>query len=71
MKERFFEEKIPMVKAKGEADGLLAALSYSGICHIIISGDMDILAMGAQRLWTPIDDGLHFESMSAQRFYSS
>jgi 5'-3' exonuclease len=60
MKERFYEEKIPMLKAKGEADGLLAALSYSGICHIIISGDMDILAMGAQRLWTPVEDGLQF-----------
>jgi 5'-3' exonuclease len=64
MKERFFEEKIPMVKARGEADGLLAALSYSGICHIIISGDMDILAMGAQCLWTPVEDGFHFREYS-------
>ena len=31
-KEKFYNAQIPMLKAKGEADGLLAALNTSGIC---------------------------------------
>jgi hypothetical protein len=49
-----------MVKAKGEADGLLAAMSAKGDLDIVISGDMDLLAMGAKILWTPHEDGLNF-----------
>jgi hypothetical protein len=60
IKRRFYEEKIPMVKAKAEADGLLAAMSANGILDVVISGDMDLLTMGAKSLWTPIDDGLSF-----------
>jgi hypothetical protein len=60
IKERFYQEKIPMVKAKGEADGLLAAASACGELDIVISGDMDLLAMGAKRIWTPLETGLEF-----------
>jgi hypothetical protein len=60
LKERFYIEKFPMVKAKGEADGLLAAMSARGDLDLIISGDMDLLAMGTKTLWTPYDDGLTF-----------
>jgi len=60
LKERLFLEKIPMVKAKGEADGFLAAASSCGELDIVISGDMDLLAMGATCLWTPVEDGLQF-----------
>jgi hypothetical protein len=60
MKEQFYKEKIPMVKAKGEADGLLAAASACGELDIVISGDMDLLAMGAKVLWTPLENGLEF-----------
>ena len=60
IKERFYSEKIPMVKAKGEADGLLATASSRGDLDIVISGDMDLLAMGTRSLWTPIEDGYQF-----------
>ena len=60
IKERFYSEKIPMVKAKGEADGLLATASSRGELDIVISGDMDLIAMGTPRLWTPIEDGYQF-----------
>lgn len=59
-KRRFYEEKICMVKAKSEADGMLAAMNNVGTLDIVISGDMDLLAMGAKCLWTPIEDGLSF-----------
>lgn len=60
IKERFYVEKIPMVKAQGEADGLLASMSARGDLDIIISGDMDLLAMGARILWTPLEDCIHY-----------
>jgi 5'-3' exonuclease len=60
IRQRLYEEKIPMVKAKGEADGLLAAASSCGDLDIVISGDMDLLAMGSKILWTPSDDGYNF-----------
>lgn len=49
-----------MVKAKGEADGLLSALSNRGDLDLIISGDMDLIAMGAKVVWAPQDDGFSF-----------
>lgn len=60
IKERFFKEKIPMVKAQGEADGLLASMSARGDLDIVISGDMDLLAMGARVMWTPLEDCIHY-----------
>jgi len=66
LKERFYEEKIPMVKAKGEADGLLAAMSARGDLDIIISGDMDLLAMGAKVMWAPTEDGYYFKEYNRE-----
>ena len=66
LKERLYGERIPIVKAKGEADGLLAAASNVGDLHIVISGDMDLLAMGAQSLWTPLEDGLQFREYNRE-----
>lgn len=60
LKQQLFIEKIPMVKAKGEADGFLAASSNCGDLDIVLSGDMDLLAMGAKILWVPKDDGYEF-----------
>jgi hypothetical protein len=60
IKERLYIEKFPIVKAKGEADGFLAAASYVGDLDIVISGDMDLIAMGAQIMWAPVDDGTSF-----------
>jgi hypothetical protein len=60
IKERFYKEKIPMLKAKGEADGLLASMSSRGELDIVISGDMDLLAMGTRILWTPDETGFLF-----------
>ena len=67
VKERLFKERVPMVKAKGEADGFLAAAAYSGDLDIVISGDMDLLAMGCTRLWTPLEDGLSFREFQRER----
>jgi hypothetical protein len=66
LKERFYSEKIPMVKAQGEADGLLAALSAKGDLDIILSGDMDLLAMGAKVLWTPVETGYEFREYNRE-----
>jgi hypothetical protein len=66
LKERLYEEKIPMVKAKGEADGLLSAASVKGDLDIVISGDMDLIAMGAKLLWTPLEDGIHFREYNRE-----
>jgi 5'-3' exonuclease len=60
IKERLFTERFAIVKAKGEADGFLAAASYVGDLDIVISGDMDLIAMGAQVMWTPLEDGTQF-----------
>jgi hypothetical protein len=66
IKRRIYEEKIPMIKAKSEADGLLASMCANGILDIVISGDMDLLAMGARSLWTPINDGLSFREYNRE-----
>lgn len=66
IKERFYNEKIPMVKAQGEADGLLATMSARGDLDIIISGDMDLLAMGAKILWTPLEDCIHYREYNRE-----
>jgi len=66
IKRRFYEEKFPMVKAKSEADGLLASMCATGVLDIVISGDMDLLAMGSKLLWTPIDDGLSFREYNRE-----
>jgi len=60
LKNALYNNKVPMVKAKGEADGLLAAMSSCNDVDIVISGDMDLLTMGATRLWTPVGDGYQF-----------
>jgi hypothetical protein len=60
LKERFYTEQIPMLRAKGEADGLLACMSSRGELDIVLSGDMDLLAMGTRFLWTPDETGLIF-----------
>jgi 5'-3' exonuclease len=59
-KERLYQEKIPMIKAKGEADSLLAAMSAKGDIDLVISGDMDLVAMGAKLMWAPQEDGYKF-----------
>jgi len=66
IKLRFYEEKIPMIKAKSEADGLLASMCANDVLDIVISGDMDLLAMGAKLLWTPVDDGLNFREYNRE-----
>jgi hypothetical protein len=66
LKQQLFIEKIPMVKAKGEADGFLAAASSCGNLDLVLSGDMDLLAMGAKVLWTPTDDGYSFREYTRE-----
>lgn len=66
LRERLYIEKIPMVKASGEADGLLAAMSSKGDLDIVMSGDMDLLAMGAKVLWTPTEEGYEFREYNRE-----
>jgi 5'-3' exonuclease len=66
LKQRFYEERVPMLKAKGEADGLLAAMSSCDDLDLVISGDMDLLAMGAKVLWTPVGDGYQFREYNRE-----
>ena len=66
MKQKLYEAKEPMVKAKGEADGLLAAMSACDDVDIVISGDMDLLTMGAKVLWTPVGDGYQFREYNRE-----
>lgn len=60
VKRLFYEKYIPMVKGTTEADGLLAALSHRGDVEYVISGDMDVFAMGTKQLLVPIEDGRTF-----------
>ena len=60
VKRSFYRKGIPMIKATTEADGLLAALSNRGDIDIVISGDMDVFAMGTKTLYTPTGDGTNF-----------
>ena len=60
LKRTMYEKKIPMIKAATEADGLLAAMSNRGDIDIVISGDMDVFAMGTKQLYAPTGDGKSF-----------
>jgi hypothetical protein len=66
IKLRLYEEKIPMIKARCEADGLLASMCANNVLDLVISGDMDLLAMGSKLLWTPVDDGLSFREYNRE-----
>ena len=55
LKRRFYEHKIHMLKSTEEADELLVSLQLNGVIDVIISGDTDLIRLGAQRLWVPID----------------
>ena len=71
IKRCLYEEKLPLVKAKSEADGLLASMCANDVLDFVISGDMDLLAMGAKRLWTPIDDGLSFREYNREEILNN
>ena len=60
LKRTLYEKKIPMIKATTEADGLLAAMSNRREIDIVISGDMDVFAMGTKQLYAPTGDGTSF-----------
>lgn len=60
VKHLLYEHKVPMLKAETEADGLLAALSVRSDVDVVISGDMDVFAMGARTQYVPIGDGTQF-----------
>lgn len=56
LKRVFYEQLIPMLKSTEEADELLVALNKEGDIDIVISGDTDLLRLGAKCLWVPKDD---------------
>lgn len=56
LKRAFYEHKIHMLKSTEEADELLVSLQLNNEIDVIISGDTDLIRLGAQRLWVPTDD---------------
>jgi hypothetical protein len=44
----------------------LAAASSCGDLDLVVSGDMDLLAMGAKVLWTPLENGLEFREYNRE-----
>lgn len=56
LKRIFYEQKINMLKSTEEADELLVSLQLNNEIDVIISGDTDLIRLGAQRLWVPTDD---------------
>lgn len=59
-KELLYESFVPLLKAKGEADELLASLCVHGDVDIVISGDMDLLVLGTPYLFVPQKDPYSF-----------
>lgn len=56
LKRCFYERKINMLKSAEEADELLVALMKNGDIDTIISGDTDLLRLGAERILVPTDE---------------
>ena len=53
IKRLLYENYIPLIKSTIEADTLLAQLSKDQYIDFVISGDMDLLALGAEYLCVP------------------
>jgi len=62
LKRLFYENLIHMLKSSGEADELLVALNKEDDVDILISGDTDLIRLGARRIWVPLnnDDGINY-----------
>lgn len=56
IKRALYENYIPLVKSSREADLLLASLAYYEQFEWIISGDLDLLALGVNHLLVPLQD---------------
>lgn len=56
IKRTFYEQKVFMLKSMEEADELLVALQQAGDIDVIISGDTDLIRLGAERLLVPLDE---------------
>jgi hypothetical protein len=56
VKRALYAEYIPLVKSEREADTLLASLAYYEKFDWIISGDLDLLALGVTNLLVPLQD---------------
>ena len=61
LKRIFYEESIHMLKSHEEADDLLVALCKGNDIDIVMSGDTDLLRLGAKKLWIPIDEYNYLE----------
>uniref|UniRef100_A0A6C0IC90 XPG N-terminal domain-containing protein n=1 Tax=viral metagenome TaxID=1070528 RepID=A0A6C0IC90_9ZZZZ len=72
LKEAFYREGIPMLKSSEEADELLVALIRENDIDVIITGDTDIIRLGASRVWMPTNDSAtqFLEFNSAKLFKS-
>jgi 5'-3' exonuclease len=56
LKQAFYREWIPMLKSIEEADELLVALIRENDIDVVITGDTDIIRLGALRVWMPTND---------------
>ncbi len=68
IKRLLYAHYIPLVKSTVEADSLLAQLSQKGHLDIVISGDMDLLALGAQCLCIPYSTDDRFYLVHRSKF---
>ena len=56
-KKELYDNDVPILKSKGEADSLLVSLAEYGNIDAVISGDMDLLVLGVKYQYAPQGDG--------------
>ncbi len=68
IKRLLYEKYIPLIKSTVEADSLLAQLSQKRHLDFVISGDMDLLALGTQCLCIPYSTDDRFYLVHRDKF---
>lgn len=66
IKRALYAEYIPLVKSEREADTLLASLATHDKFDWVISGDLDLLALGVPNLLIPLQDDIYCEYLHLQ-----
>ena len=56
-KKELYDNHVPILKSKGEADSLLVSLVEYDNIDVVISGDMDILVLGVKYQYCPQGNG--------------
>lgn len=72
LKQAFYREGIPMLKSMEEADELLVALIRENDIDVVITGDTDIIRLGALRVWMPTNDkATHFLEFNSVKLFKT